>query len=298
LSVDRQGVNIVPSEPSGQLPAGLRLGVAELSVADLGRSVAFYESAAGLRVSDRDARSATLGGQGGSAVLRLVETPGAQPKPPGAAGLFHVAILLPERHDLAVAFARLGQAGLLSGASDHLVSEALYLDDPDGNGVEIYRDRPEADWPYAEGQLRMATETLDQHGLLSLLAPGDDLQAPAPAATRLGHVHLQVGDLDQARSFWIDALGFALTTTYPGALFMSAGGYHHHVAANVWSSRGRGPGPEGSAGLRSFEAVLPNAADIDAVERRLRNAARCAERRDGGLRVSDPSGATIVFRAG
>ncbi|WP_155931814.1 VOC family protein [Methylopila sp. 73B] len=208
---------------SPTLPDGLRLGVAELAVSDLGRSVAFYEDVVGLRTLDREARVATLGGTGGSAVLRLAETPGARPKPKDAPGLFHVAILLPERRDLAVVLARLARDRLRIGASDHLVSEALYLDDPDGNGLEIYRDRPKAEWPYRNGALRMATEPMAAQEVLAELSPGVDLDAAMPAGTVVGHVHLQVGDLAAARSFWIDAVGFALTTTYPGALFMSAG---------------------------------------------------------------------------
>ncbi len=283
------------SDRGAALPAGLRLGVAELSVADLERSVAFYEDVVGLRTVDRRTGEAELGA-GGVPIVRLVEVPGARPKPRDAAGLFHVAILVPERRDLAVVLGRLARDRVRIGASDHLVSEALYLDDPDGNGLEICRDRPRSDWPYDAGRLKMATEPLDAQGVLSLLAPDEDLDAPTPAGVRIGHVHLQVGDLDQARAFWIDALGFELTTTYPGALFMSAGGYHHHVAANVWSSRGRGPAAEGSAGLRSFEAILPTQADVDAVATRLTAAGRRFETVDGAVRAAEPWGSTIIFR--
>lgn len=285
------------TDPALHLPAGLRLGVAELAVADLGRSIAFYERVVGLRTLDRTLDRATLGGEGGPAVLRLVETLGAAPKPRDAAGLFHVAILLPERRDLAIVLARLGRDRVRIGASDHLVSEALYLDDPDGNGLEIYRDRPKAEWPYREGALRMATEPLATEELLALLDPGADLDAAMPAGTVVGHVHLQVGDLAAARSFWIDAVGFALTTTYPGALFMSAGGYHHHLAVNVWSSQNRGPAPAGSAGLRSFEAILPDAEAVDAVADRLRAAGVPSSRDGHALRATDRWGSTITFVA-
>ncbi|GLK78888.1 VOC family protein [Methylopila turkensis] len=285
-----------PKTPSAALPDALRLGVAELAVSDLGRSVAFYERVVGLRTLDREGRVATLGGAGGEGVIRLVETPGAAPKPRAAAGLFHIAILLPERRDLGLTLARLLREGVRRlGASDHLVSEALYLDDPDGNGLEIYRDRPEAEWPRENGALKMATEPMDRDGVLALLGAGADLDAPQPAGTRLGHVHLQVGDLAAARAFWIDAVGFALTTTYPGALFMSAGGYHHHLAANVWSSRGSGPAPEGSAGLRSFEILLPDGGAVEEVAARLRAAGVATRERDG-LEASDPWGSTARFR--
>ncbi|GLK54389.1 catechol 2,3-dioxygenase [Methylopila capsulata] len=279
------------------LPDALRLGLAELAVSDIERSIAFYEAVVGLRTLDRASGVATLGGTGGSAVLRLVETPGARPKPKEAPGLFHVAILLPERRDLAVVLARLVRNRVRIGASDHLVSEALYLDDPDGNGLEIYRDRPKAEWPYRDGALRMATEPMAAQEVLAELSPGADLDAAMPAGTVVGHVHLQVGDLAAARSFWIDAVGFALTTTYPGALFMSAGGYHHHVAANVWSSRGRGPAPEGSVGLRSFEAILPDANALDAVAARLGARGVPSLRAERGLTATDPWGSTIVFVA-
>jgi catechol 2,3-dioxygenase len=277
------------------LPASLQLGLAELAVADLPRSVDFYERLVGLRETARTPGSIELGGEGGAPVLRLVEKPGAAPKPRGAAGLFHVAILLPEPRDLAAALIRLGQAGVLTGASDHLVSEALYLDDPDGNGVEIYRDRSREEWPTRDGRLVMATEPLDQRGLVATL-DGGSADIAAPSGTRLGHVHLQVGDLAAAKAFWIDALGFELTTTYPGALFMSAGGYHHHVAANVWSSRGSGPSSGDTAGLISFEAIVPDQGAVDDVAGRLAATDFRAEWRGGALAATDPWGSTILFR--
>ena len=287
----------VDTADADRLPAGLVLGAATLTVSDLARSVAFYETVVGLRVLARGGGAASLGGAGGAAILELVERAGATPKPRAAAGLFHVAILLPERRDLAVALARLRRRGVRLGASDHLVSEALYLDDPDGNGLEIYRDRPRADWRFENGRVRMATEPLNAPDLLALLAGDEDLDAPTPADTRIGHVHLQVGDLEAARAFWVDALGFAPTTTYPGALFVSAGGYHHHVALNVWSSRGGGAPPADSAGLRGFEAVLPAAADVAAAAARVSAAGFATDAVDGGFAAADPWGARIVVRA-
>lgn len=283
--------------PSTRIAPGMRLGAAELEVGDLSRSVEFYERAVGLRTLDRSAGRASLGGAGGAEVLRLVEKPGAARKPREAAGLFHLAFLLPERRDLAVAFARLSREGLLSGASDHLVSEALYLDDPDGLGVEIYRDRPKADWPFEDGRLKMATQPIDARGLLSLVDPAEDLDAPAPAGTRLGHVHLQAGDLGGAGAFWLEAVGLDLVTTYPGALFMSAGGYHHHVAANVWSSRGRGPAPEGVARLRRFEVVLPDGGAVEDAAGRMRAQGVAVARAEGGLIAADPWGSGVLLRA-
>lgn len=279
---------------TSRLPA-LRLGVAELAVSDLDRSVAFYEERVGLRRLGETSGAAELGGEGGAPLIRLVGTPGLEPRPRNAAGLFHVAILLPTRRDLARAFARLSREGVLTGASDHLVSEALYLDDPDGNGIEIYRDRPTADWTYAQGRLQMATERIDQTGLLAELAPGEAVDAPAPAGTVVGHIHLQAADLDEARAFWTGAVGLDLVTTYPGALFMSAGGYHHHVASNVWNSRGRPPVDDSHAGLRSFEIRVPTEADLAALKARLDDAGLAVEQTRGALHLREPSGATAAF---
>ncbi len=285
------------TELARRLPASMRLGLAELEVSDLSRSVDFYREAVGLVALDRAAGRAELGGEGGTPVLRLVEKRGAAPKPPTAAGLFHVAVLLPERRDLARAFARLASNGLLTGASDHLVSEALYLDDPDGLGVEIYADRPREKWPFENGRLKMASDRIDAAGLAALAEAEGDPNAPAPAGTRLGHVHLQAGDLDRAGAFWLDTVGLDLVTTYPGALFMSAGGYHHHVAANVWSSRGAGAPPENTARLTHFEMLLPSEDDVAEAARRIEAAGVAVARRDGSALATDPWGSGVLLRA-
>ncbi|MFC3691262.1 VOC family protein [Chenggangzhangella methanolivorans] len=282
------------SQDAAPLPA-LSLELAELAVSDLARSAGFYERAVGLRRLRETADMVELGGEGGRPILRLTESRDARPKPADAAGLFHVAFLLPDRAALATAFARLANAGLLTGASDHLVSEAIYLDDPDGLGIEIYRDRPKSEWPYADGRLKMATEPIDQRGLVAELARDAALDAPAPAATTVGHLHFQVGDLDEARAFWVDAVGLELMTTYPGALFMSAGGYHHHVAANVWRSRGRKPAPEDCARLASFEVTIP-AGTLATTATRLDAAGVAFERRSETLLAREPSGAIAVMR--
>lgn len=292
-------MTVDPAQTSfvSRMSPAMRLGVAELEVADLLRSVDFYERAVGLRVVDRVAGRASLGGENGAVALRLVEKRGARRKPREAAGLFHLAFLLPSRRDLALAFARLSRAGVLTGASDHLVSEAIYLDDPDGLGVEIYRDRPRAEWPHEHGRLKMATNPIDADGLLALVEREDDLDAPAPAGTRLGHVHLQAGDLDRAGDFWLGGVGLDLVTSYPGALFMSAGGYHHHVAANVWSSRGRGPAPEDTARLVHFEMILPGEGAVEEAAAGLRRAGVLVARAEGGMLVEDPWGAGVLLRA-
>ena len=192
-------------------------------------------------------------------VVELVGDPDAPPRPRGTSGLFHLAILVPGRPDLARALQRVAEAGWrLTGASDHLVSEALYLSDPEGNGIELYRDRPREQWPVRDGVLQMDTLPLDLDGVLGELRR-EDASAGMPPGTRIGHVHLNVGDLAAAEAFYSGALGFDVTVRgYPGALFVSAGGYHHHLGLNTWAGEGVPPPPSGSRGLREFEIVLPN----------------------------------------
>jgi len=224
----------------------------------------------------------------------LVELHGAPDAPapdPRATGLFHLAILVPTRRDLALALVRLGRAGWpLTGASDHLVSEALYLNDPEGNGIEIYRDRPREEWERTEDGIRIDTLPLDLRDVLGELDgdPGDP--GPMPDETTMGHVHLKVADIPATEAFYSGLLGLDVMAHMPSASFMSAGGYHHHLGANVWQSRG-GPRPApGSRGLRSYEIVLPSAEDVNEAERRLSAAGAATERADGRVLLEDPSG--------
>ena len=252
----------------GELPADARLGAIRLRVGDVERLTRFYEQAIGLQVVEDGPVTAL--GVDGQALVELEAAPDAPPRPLHTTGLFHLAILVPSRADLALALRRVAAAGWrLSGASDHLVSEALYLSDPEGNGIELYRDRPRDEWPAVGGVLQMDTLPLDLGSLLSEVdeANGDD--AGMPAGTTLGHVHLQVSDLTAAEHFWADALGFDVTVRgYPGALFVSAGGYHHHVGLNTWAGDGAPPPPDGALGLDRFEVVLPDAGAVsDAGER-------------------------------
>ena len=188
-------------------------------------------------------------------------------RPAGTTGLFHLALLVPSRADLARALNRVTAAGhRFTGASDHLVSEALYLDDPEGNGIEIYRDRPRGEWEREDGgDLKMATLPLDLEGVLDSAPRGDTGDGMAPG-TRLGHVHLQVAEIEAAEAFYVAALGFEPTVRrYPGALFVSAGGYHHHIGLNTWAGRGAPPPPAGARGLTWFTIVLPDDAALEAV---------------------------------
>jgi catechol 2,3-dioxygenase len=279
----------------GRLPADTRLGAIRLRAGDADRLRAFYETTIGLEALATDDGVTALGVDG-RALVELVSDPAAPPRPPRSTGLFHLALLVPTRADLARTLRRVAGAGWpLSGASDHLVSEALYLSDPEGNGIELYRDRPRGEWPRAEGRVEMATLPLDLESLLGEPG-GETADASMPAGTALGHVHLQVADLGDAESFWVDALGLDVTVRgYPGALFTSAGGYHHHVGLNTWAGVGAPSPPPGARGLVRFEVVLPDETTVaEAAERLARTAA--VDRVDGGVAAADPSGNTVLVR--
>ncbi|HEV2769268.1 MAG TPA: VOC family protein [Solirubrobacteraceae bacterium] len=273
------------------LPAALRLGPVELTVADLGRSVAFYEESLGLKIHRREDGRAALGA-GEEDLLRLVGEPGARPAGRHA-GLFHLALLYPGRTQLAGALARLVAARTrLSGAADHGVSEALYLADPDGNGIELYADRPRAQWPAPEApgeRIGMFTAALDLRDLLQV-ADGDGAPPPAPPGLVMGHVHLHVGDIGEGLAFYRDVLGFELMQVLGGtAAFVSAGGYHHHLGFNVWQGQGVGPAPAGTVGLREWTIVLEGAQEVEAVRARAAAAGAVVEdSAGGGLLVRDP----------
>jgi catechol 2,3-dioxygenase len=245
------------------------IGAVRLTVADLERAVEYYERAIGLRVLARDGDLVRLGVD--APLVELAGDPDAPPAPPGSTGLFHLAILVPSRPELARAVRRVVDAGeRFTGASDHLVSEAVYLRDPEGNGIEIYYDRPRAEWTWKGDEVEMATLALDLRGVLTELPAGAD--GGMPAGTIVGHVHLQVSDLGPTEAFYAGELGFDVTTrSYPGALFLSRGGYHHHIGANTWVSRGGAAPPSGSRGLAWFEVDLPGEGLVaDASGNRLR----------------------------
>ena len=273
------------------LPATLRLGAVHLTVDDVDRSAGFYQDAIGLQVQAREDGTAALGA-GGEPLLVLHEEPGVQPAGRHA-GLFHFALLYPTREELARALQRLAAIRTpITGASDHGVSEAIYLMDPDGNGIELYADRAREAWPPGGPGERvgMYTRPLDLDDLLGLVAA----EPPAPRAgegLRMGHVHLHVGDLAAARAFYADRLGLELMTEYPGALFLAAGGYHHHLGVNTWRGEGVGPAPPGTAGLREWTLVLE---DDDATA-----AARARIGADAGGLAADPwgIGLRVVSRA-
>jgi catechol 2,3-dioxygenase len=286
---------------NGSIDPGTTMGAVRLTVGDRDGVRDFYRDAIGLTELEPENGVVRLGLNGDSAtpILELVGDPEAPPRPSGTSGLFHLAILVPSRADLARALQRVAEAGWrLTGASDHLVSEALYLSDPEGNGIELYRDRPREEWPVRDGAIQMETLPLDLDGVLGELRR-EDAEAPMPAGTRIGHVHLNVGDLTAAEAFYSGALGFDVTVRgYPGALFVSAGGYHHHLGLNTWTGEGAPPPPPGSRGLRQFEIRLPGSDQLAAEEDRLREAGFEPEREGDEVRATDPAGNTVVLTAG
>lgn len=269
-----------------QLPAATHMGPVEVSVSDLGRSLEYYENAIGLQTLSKENGNATLGA-GTTELLRLVEEPGAKPSH-GYSGLFHFALLVPDRASLGQWLAHAARDGVqLTGASDHTVSEALYLRDPDRHGIEIYADRPREEWEGQVGRL-MGTIPLD---LDSVVAAASDGQRESfdrlPDGTTMGHVHLCVSDVDETVGFYRDRLGMDVTAQLGDqAAFLSAGGYHHHLGGNTWESRGALQAPPGTARLRAFTIVLPDEAAVgeaaDAV---------------GGTDVTDPSGNRLLLVA-
>jgi catechol 2,3-dioxygenase len=254
------------------LPEDTHIASAHLKVADLERSLDFYAGILGFRQIRREDGSMALSATGDPPGLLLFrEQPGARPKPFRATGLFHVAIRLPDRRSLARLLQNLLQNNVrLQGASDHRVSEALYLADPDGNGLELYVDRPREQWPVYDGQVAMTTERLDLNHLLAEIQEDSEPWAGIDPGADIGHVHLQVSDLSQAEAFYHGLVGLEVTQrSYPGALFLSAGGYHHHVGVNVWNSLGASPPPENASGLISFAIRIPERSAWEALVQRL-----------------------------
>ena len=242
--------------PSYRLPDDAHVGAVHLQVSDLARSVAYYEQVIGLRTYTADGADVILGPLGAERPLVILRTkPGVTPARRGAFGLYHFAILLPDRAALGRFASHLSELAVRVGMADHLVSEALYLWDPDGLGIEVYADRPRSTWQHHDRELSMTTDPLD---ITSVMAAGAaEKWDGAPPGTSMGHVHLHVGSLTEAEAFYHRALGFDKTVwSYPGALFLSAGGYHHHVGTNVWS-----PGPaarDDQARLLEWELVVPS----------------------------------------
>jgi catechol 2,3-dioxygenase len=272
-------------------------GAVRLRVGNLPGQAEFYERTIGLSRLGEDGDRTTLGA-GGRPLVELVSDPSAPPRPPRTTGLFHLAILLPDRAELGCALQRVAATGWgLTGAADHLVSEAIYLDDPEGNGIEMYRDRPREEWEWKDGELQMASLPLDL-AAIAAEAPAAEHPGKAPGDAVMGHVHLNVASIPEARAFYEGALGLDVTVdSYLGALFVSAGGYHHHLGLNIWSGEGSPAPPAGSRGLDRYEVVVP-VAEIEAAAGRLADAGYEAQVEDGELLTTDPSGNRLALTPG
>lgn len=267
------------------LPDDTTIGRARLRVNDLDRGVEFYESVVGLEPLGRDGSHAALGA-GGDVLLELDGDPAAPERPPTAAGLFHVAVRVPDEAALADALARIEHNWVLDGASDHLVSQALYLSDPEGNGVEVYCDRPKGEWSRdSEGRAAMDTLPLERGAL-----PDGNPDRSVPDGTDIGHVHLETTDLDRSRSLYVDEVGFEVSAAFPGnATFLAAGDYHHHLGINGWNGRQEPAGDH--CGLDYFEIVVPETT-LDRLVDDL-SGARWA---DDALAIEDPDGIELRIR--
>lgn len=269
------------------LPDEAKLGAAHLKVASLDRAVPFYENVLGLVEHGRDGDVARLG-VGGEDLIVLREVPGAR-SVSRHSGLYHVAILYPTQLELARAAQRIAEQRVpIQGASDHGTHEAIYLPDPDGNGLELAWDRAPELWPDVTQIDKIAPQPLDMGGLFNLVS-GRESVTEADGATAVGHMHLHVGDIDESQHFYRDLLGFDLKTKIDVAAFVSAGGYHHHLAFNTWQGRGAPPAPEDAAGLDWWTLELPAEAVAGARER-LSDGGVDTEDVDGGFEAADPSG--------
>jgi catechol 2,3-dioxygenase len=262
------------------LPSGTEIGRVALTVADPLPVVDFYRDVVGLHVLDSD-DDRTILGVGGQELLILNHRPDAPARDSAGTGLYHVAFRVPSRAALGDALQRIDSEWILAGASDHGVSEALYLSDPAGNGVEIYRDFPRASWEETpSGHVEMVTEPLDTQAVAAAAAGEQSM----PAGSDIGHVHLEVSSVETARSFYADALGLRVRATYDGAVFLAAGDYHHHIGANVWQGRSR---PHHGQGLGWFEIRLPDETTLDTTRKRLRRSDYAVSETDTGLTVRD-----------
>ncbi len=291
------GYGIAP--PGFRLPAEIRLGPVHLQVSDLERSLHYYREVLGFRVLRRQGGTAALGPQDSDDVLvELREGAGA---PAVAArrrlGLYHVAYLLPSRADLGRFVRHLSEIDERAGASDHYVSEAVYLQDPDGLGIEVYADRPRSSWEASGREVRMATVPLNVPELLE--AAGESRWGGLPAGTTVGHVHLHVGDLGSAAAFYHEALGLdKVVWSYPGALFLSAGGYHHHLGLNTWAGNRAEPARAEEPRLVEWTIEVPDAASAAAAGQSLEEAGYPVERaaEGDGFVTRDPWGTQLRVR--
>lgn len=266
------------------------VGEVSIKVKNLNNSLTFYQNIIGFQMLEKSERKAVLTADGKTPLLRLEQPVDVISKPERTSGLYHFAILLPSRADLSVFLRHLLQARYPLGAADHYVSEALYLNDPDGNGIEVYRDRPSSEWKWHENLVEMATVQLDGEGIL---AESNAEWNGLPAGTLMGHIHLHVGDLKKAEEFYTKGLGFHVVSYYPQAAFLSTGGYHHHIAINTWQGVGAEAPPKNSVGLNWYTVVFPNEeVRANAIKQLEQFGASVTEESDYFV-TSDPSGNQI-----
>ncbi|MCY9153477.1 VOC family protein [Bacillus haynesii] len=274
-----------------QIHPGTELGYVKLKVSRLERSVSFYRDVIGFQVLKRDGKTAEFTVDGKNPLLIIEEIPNAVVLPErSAAGLYHFAILLPNRKQLGRAVKHLIRSGIELGQGDHLVSEALYLSDPDQNGIEIYRDRPREGWKRDEqGNYVMGTEPVDVQGLLEE-ADGHEWQG-LPPETKIGHVHFHVRDLKQAKEFYHSVLGFDITGDYQhmSALFVSAGGYHHHIGLNIWAGQHAPFAPLDAAGMAYYTVLLPSQAELDRIVKKLKSSGYAVDHQENAWFIKDPA---------
>ncbi|MEK4998135.1 VOC family protein [Paenibacillus sp. FSL H7-0918] len=266
-----------------------QIGLVQIRVSNLERSLTFYQNVMGLSVLRQTGREVEMTADGQNVLLILREIENARViRPNSVAGLYHFAILVPDRPSLGLVVRNLISSGIEVGQGDHLVSEALYIQDPDNNGIEIYRDRPKSEWKYdAEGHVMMSTDPVDVDGLL---AASEGLSWNGlPAGTVIGHVHFHVGNLNKAKAFYVDLLGFELTANYgSAAMFISAGGYHHHIGLNVWAGQGAPAAPADTVGIDYFTLILTNEEERNAVVERVRQAGYAVTEVNGNPTFQDP----------
>ncbi|GHH97867.1 VOC family protein [Neobacillus kokaensis] len=266
------------------------VGDVTIKVKNLDYSVTFYQNIIGLKVLEKSDNRAVLTANGKTPLLTLEQPNNVIGKEARTSGLYHFAILLPTRADLSVFLRHLVQTGCQLGAADHYVSEALYLNDPDGNGIEVYRDRPSSEWTWKNGLVEMATEQLDGQGIL---AESNAEWQGLPEGAVMGHIHLHVGDLQKAEDFYTKGLDFNVVSYYPQAVFLSTGGYHHHIAINTWQGAGAKQPAENSVGLSWYTIVYPDAAARDAVVEKLKQLGEQVQKDTDYYLTSDPSGNRI-----
>jgi catechol 2,3-dioxygenase len=266
------------------------VGEVSINVMDLNKAIKFYQEIIGFQVLTQKDGKAVLTADGQTPLLTLEQPTNVSAKEEKTTGLYHFALLLPTRADLSAFLRHLRQKGYGFGASDHYVSEALYIRDPDGNGIEVYRDRPASEWTWSNGEVAMATVPLDKQ---SLLAESNTGWSGLPADTLMGHIHLHVSELQKTEEFYSKGLGFQVVNRYPGALFTSTGGYHHHIGLNVWNGVGAPAPKKNSVGLNWFTLVLADEEARNKVMKQLQQIGAVVTRADNYYVTADPSGNEI-----